>query len=68
MKGFVEAYGGDYVPSDAAGRLLVANPQKQIVGDAGLTFTEVTLMDSASQLDRVKLLLKMVKSYEQLLM
>ncbi|PWJ83729.1 hypothetical protein C7441_108123 [Pseudaminobacter salicylatoxidans] len=61
-KGFVEAYGGDYVPSNAAGRLVVANPQKQIVGDAGLTFTEVTFTDSASQLDRVTLLLKTVRN------
>ncbi|MBZ9920185.1 hypothetical protein LB517_24515 [Mesorhizobium sp. BR1-1-12] len=56
-KGFVEAYGGDYAPSDAAGSLVVANPQKQIVGDAGLTFNDVTFTDSASQLDRVTLLL-----------
>ncbi|RWO26663.1 hypothetical protein [Mesorhizobium sp.] len=61
-KGFVETYAGDYVPSDAAGRLVVANPQKQIVGDAGLAFTDVTFTDSASQLDRVTLLLKTVRN------
>lgn len=61
-KGFVEAYGGYYAPSDAATRLVIANPQKQIVGDAGLTFTDVIFTDSASQLDRVTLLLKTVRN------
>jgi len=61
-KGFVEAYGGYYVLSDAAKRLIAANPQKQIVGDGELTFADMTFPDSASQLDRVTLLLKTVRN------
>lgn len=61
-KGFVEAYSGDYVLSDAAKSLIAANPKKQVVGDAGLAFTHVTFPDSASQLDRVTLLLKTVRN------
>ncbi|MBB3562062.1 hypothetical protein FHX06_003393 [Rhizobium sp. BK512] len=61
-KSFVEAYAGDYAPSDAAERLIAANPQKQIVTEGGLTFTDVTFKDSDSQLDRVALLLKTVRN------
>lgn len=61
-KGFFEEYGGDYAPSDAAKRLVAANPQKQIVGNTGLTYADITFTDSVSQLDRVTLLLKTVRN------
>lgn len=61
-KGFAEAYRGDYVVSESGARLIAANPQKQIVGETGLTFTDVVFEDDASQLDRAILLLKTVRN------
>ena len=61
-KGFVEAYSGKYVLSETGARLVAANPQKQIVGETGLTFTDVIFEDDASQLDRVTMLLKTVRN------
>jgi hypothetical protein len=61
-KGFADRYSDDYRPSCAADRLVAANPQKQIVGEAGLTFADVSFEKSTSQLDRVTLLLKTVRN------
>src|SRR4051812_1856331 len=52
-KGFVVQFSGDYTPSDAAERLVEANPQKQIVGEYELTFADAVFGDTATQLDRV---------------
>lgn len=51
-----------YQPSQAAKDLIAANPLKQIVGDAGLDFTDVTFKAGDSQLLRVTILLRTVRN------
>lgn len=61
-KDFVETYFGQYQPSAAAAELIAANPQKQVVGDNGLEFTDVIFKADDSPLRRVTVLLKTVRN------
>jgi hypothetical protein len=59
---FVEAYEEDYALSEIGGRLIAENPQKQIMGNNGLTFTDLVFEHDDSQLKRVTLLLRTVRN------
>ncbi|MEZ7272884.1 hypothetical protein NYF14_05320 [Sphingobium sp. 10 DY56-G10] len=61
-QGFVLDFAGDYSPSVAARQLVAANPLKQVIGEHGLTFADVVFADTASQLERVTVLLKTVRN------
>lgn len=61
-RGFVEAHEENYVLSETGGRLIAANPQKQIIGNNGLTFTDLVFEHDVSQLNRVTLLLRTVRN------
>lgn len=60
---FVVEHQDYYVPNQAAGALIAANPLRQIVGDdGGLTFGEVWFAPDATELRRVVGLAKTVRN------
>lgn len=59
---FVEAWQDAYEPSRAAQALIVANPQRQVVGPAGLEFRTVGFNDNPSELGMVVRLARTVRN------